>query len=106
MTALPGDRFIIRSYSPQITIGGGVVIDALPEKHRIRDTVARQRLELLEYADPAEQMAIFIEMSGIRGISDSELAARTGATDQQIQSTTRSLVNAGRVLEVSAAPML
>jgi len=106
MTALPGDRFIIRSYSPQITIGGGVVIDALPEKHRIRDTVARQRLEQLEHADPAEQMAIFIEMSGTRGISDSELAARTGATDQQIQSTTKSLVNAGRVLEVSAAPML
>jgi selenocysteine-specific elongation factor len=106
MTALPGDRFIIRSYSPQITIGGGVVIDALPEKHKMRDTDARRRLEQLEHADPADQMAIFIEMSGTRGISDSELAARTGATDEQIQSATKSLVIAGRALEVSAAPLL
>src|SRR5262249_47181642 len=28
--ALPGDHFIVRSYSPVITIGGGVIIDALP----------------------------------------------------------------------------
>jgi selenocysteine-specific elongation factor len=106
MTALPGDRFIIRSYSPQITIGGGVVIDGLPQKHRIRDTDARKRLEQLENAEPAEQTAIFIEMAGAHGISDSELAARTGATDQQIQSTTKTLVSGGRVLEVSSAPLL
>jgi selenocysteine-specific elongation factor len=30
IATLPGDRFIIRSYSPQVTIGGGVVIHALP----------------------------------------------------------------------------
>ncbi len=29
-----GDRFIVRSYSPMITIGGGVVIDSEPQKHR------------------------------------------------------------------------
>ncbi|NOY12427.1 MAG: selenocysteine-specific translation elongation factor, partial [Deltaproteobacteria bacterium] len=29
-----GDRFIIRSYSPMITIGGGLVIDVEPQKHR------------------------------------------------------------------------
>src|ERR1044071_2539071 len=44
ITALPGDRFIIRSYSPQVTIGGGVIIDAQPEKHRLRDRTAHTRL--------------------------------------------------------------
>lgn len=106
MTALPGDRFIIRSYSPQITIGGGVVIDGLPQKHRIRDPDARKRLQQLEHADAGEQMANFIEMAGAHGVSDSDLAARTGATDEQIQSTTKTLVSAGRVLEVSSAPLL
>ncbi|AME10032.1 translation elongation factor [Gemella sp. oral taxon 928] len=28
------DRFIIRTYSPMITIGGGVILDANPKKHR------------------------------------------------------------------------
>jgi selenocysteine-specific elongation factor len=106
ISALPGDRFIIRSYSPQVTIGGGVILDALPEKHRIRDNVARARLENLETADPAERFAIFIEMAGAQGIDEAEIAARTGATDEQIAVITRELIRTGRVLEVAGAPLL
>jgi selenocysteine-specific elongation factor len=106
MTALPGDRFIIRSYSPQVTIGGGVIIDALPEKHRIRDNTARARLEQLEAADLAERMAVFVEMAGAQGTSEAEIAARTGATDEEIAATTRELIGTGRVLEVTAAPLV
>ncbi|MBU4240956.1 MAG: selenocysteine-specific translation elongation factor [Actinobacteria bacterium] len=36
----PGDRFIIRSYSPVTTIGGGVIIDAHPVKHKATDVRA------------------------------------------------------------------
>jgi len=106
MTALPGDRFIIRSYSPQVTIGGGVIIDALPEKHRLRDYSARARLEQLEAADLAERIAVFIEMAGAHGTSEAEIAARTGATDEQIAAATRELIRIGRVLEVTAAPLV
>ena len=106
MTALPGDRFIIRSYSPQVTIGGGVIIDALPEKHRIRDSAACARLEQLERADLAGQLAVFIEMAGAHGTSEADIAARTGATDEQIAATTEELHRMGRVLEVSGAPLV
>jgi selenocysteine-specific elongation factor len=106
ITALPGDRFIIRSYSPQVTIGGGVIIDALPDKHRIRDREAVVRLEQLERAAPAESALVFIEMSGASGMSQVEIAARTGATDEQIQIAARELVAEGRAFEVSTAPML
>ena len=106
MTALPGDRFIIRSYSPQVTIGGGVIIDALPEKHRVRDDSARVRLEQIEAADFAERLAVFIEMASAYGTSESEIAARTGATDEQIAAATRELIRTGRVLEVTAAPLV
>jgi selenocysteine-specific elongation factor len=106
ITALPGDRFIIRSYSPQVTIGGGVIIDALPDKHRIRDKEALARLEQLERADPTERALIFIEMSGSRSMSQSEIAARTGATDQQILGAARELVREGKAFEVASAPLL
>ncbi|HJQ67398.1 MAG TPA: selenocysteine-specific translation elongation factor [Blastocatellia bacterium] len=106
ITALPGDRFIIRSYSPQVTIGGGVIIDALPEKHRIRDREAVARLEQLESADPAGRALIFIEMSGARAMSQGELAARTGATDEQILGAARELVTQVRAFEVSNSPLL
>jgi selenocysteine-specific elongation factor len=106
MAALPGDRFVIRSYSPQVTIGGGVIIDALPEKHRLRDDSARAWLERLEAADLAERMAIFIEMTDARGASESEIASRTGATDEEIGTTTRELIRTGRIMEAAAAPRL
>jgi selenocysteine-specific elongation factor len=106
ITALPGDRFIIRSYSPQVTIGGGVIIDPLPEKHRIRDEPARLRLEQLEAADSQERLALFVEMSGARAMTEDEIAARTGATAKQIAASAAALIRNGRVLEVSSAPLL
>jgi selenocysteine-specific elongation factor len=106
MSALPGDRFIIRSYSPQVTIGGGVIIDPLPEKHRIRDVVALERLQQLEAADFSERLAVLTEMAGAHGINESEIAARTGATDEEIATTTRTLIESGRVLDVTLAPLV
>jgi selenocysteine-specific elongation factor len=42
MLLLPGDRFIVRQFSPVVTIGGGVVLDAAPltRKQRTQDAVA------------------------------------------------------------------
>lgn len=104
ISAIPGDRFIIRSYSPQVTIGGGLIIDALPEKHRIRDAKTRARLEQLESADLVERLAVFVEMAGVRGVGGADLAARTGATDNQIATATGELIRNGRLLEASSAP--
>jgi len=105
LTALPGDRFIIRSYSPQITIGGGVILDALPEKHRIRDETARRHLEQLEAASAGERVALFIEMAGTHGATATELASRTGVTDSQLEALTRELIRTGRVM-ATGAPLL
>jgi selenocysteine-specific elongation factor len=106
ITALPGDRFIIRSYSPQVTIGGGVMIDTLPEKHRIRDVAARGWLEQLKEADASERTAIFIQMAGINGMTQAEIAARAGSSDEQISSITRELIQTSRVFEVTASPLI
>jgi selenocysteine-specific elongation factor len=106
ITALPGDRFIIRSYSPQVTIGGGLIVDAHPEKHRASSRSARANLEQLERADRARQIEVFIEMAGIRGASSSELTSRTGAAEQQIIEFARALGPSGRVLEASTSPLV
>jgi selenocysteine-specific elongation factor len=105
ITALPGDRFIVRSYSPQVTIGGGLIIDPLPQKHRIRDKGARAHLGRLEGADLLERLAVFIEIAGVHGMSEEEIAARTGATDEQIAATTRELIQKNRVMEITVAPL-
>jgi len=103
---LPQDRFIIRSYSPQITIGGGLILDSLPEKHRASDSNVPARLGQIERADRAGRAATFIEMAGARAMSAGEIAARTGATDDQIAAIAEELVKSGRAFEVSASPLV
>jgi selenocysteine-specific elongation factor len=57
--ALPGDRFVIRSFSPIVTIGGGRVLDAAPEKHKRFSGGVLEGLEKLggSTRDAVEQMA-------------------------------------------------
>jgi selenocysteine-specific elongation factor len=79
---LPGDRFIVRMFSPVVTIGGGTVIDlAAPARIRRRDL--GQRLTKLDAATPAERVAILVAESP-HGMSVDELVARTGLLGREI----------------------
>ena len=72
-----GDRFIIRSYSPMVTIGGGMVIDAEPQKHkRFRDEVT-QRLHDLSSGDLGFWLQKLDELEVAR-IKDLEKQTGTG----------------------------
>ncbi len=70
---LPGDRFIVRMFSPVVTIGGGTVLDAAPPQ-RIRRTALNQRLAEIETKGLA---AVAIQESDY-GLSGAELIARCG----------------------------
>ena len=54
VAAARGDRCILRSYSPMTTIGGAVVVDPAPARHRSRDTSAVARLQSLEAGAPVD----------------------------------------------------
>ena len=81
VVALPDERFIIRSYSPQITIAGGVIIDALALRHRRKDIdgVREFLKKLLENKDDkAAQVRLFVQSAGKTGLTFADLQARTG----------------------------
>ena len=75
----PGDRFIVRMFSPVITIGGGVVVDIAPPK---RDSA--ERLRILEGSSAAEKIALLAAESRY-GIGMQELALRTGLLEAEIE---------------------
>ena len=107
LAGLPGDRYIIRGNSPIVTIGGGTIIDANPAKHRHRDhATARTALGRLSEADPVERLALFVEMAGPQGLTQPELAARTGAPDATIDRTAEALVRTRRLVAASNQPWL
>jgi selenocysteine-specific elongation factor len=109
--ALPGDHYILRSYSPATTIGGGTIIDALPQKHRLREGAqAVAQLEKLAAANKekneTERIALFIEMAEARGMNQAQLAARSGATDEAINQATQALTKSRRLTAASNSPLL
>lgn len=104
--ALPGDHFIVRSYSPTITIGGGVVVDALPRKHRWRDGAqVVAQLGNLRAADEHERIALLIEMAGEHGLTHAHIAARSGAPDAVIKQAAEAALKARRAVAVTSTPL-
>lgn len=107
LCGLPGDHFIIRGHSPIVTIGGGTIIDSSPLKHRLRDHApAIAALERLGQADQNERIALLVEMAGHTGLTQSELAARSGAPDNLIDQAAESLVKVRRLVAASTQPWL
>jgi len=99
VVALPGERFIIRSYSPARTIAGGLVLDPLAAKHRGREaSQARTRLAALTSADRATQLALFVETSGERGLRREDIAARTGWLDELLDQSAAQAIERGTVV--------
>ena len=83
---LPGDRFIIRQFSPVITIGGGVVVENAPPK-RVKDTTEYAHfLKTLAEELRSGMLRARVIASGARGLGIAEAVARTGWLAQQIVS--------------------
>ena len=61
ITAVNRIPIVLRSYSPVYTIGGGVILDALPETKRIKRNILYERLKMLDEADEKERIELFIK---------------------------------------------
>ena len=89
VVALHDEHFIIRSYSPAATIAGGVVLDPHAAKHRGRElTTTNRRLTVLLNEARPEKLAVFVEAAGDQGLRLSDIAARTGWTDEVLRQVT------------------
>jgi selenocysteine-specific elongation factor len=89
-----GDRFIIRAYSPPITIGGGIVIDPAPTRAGIRSEDGRASLAALKPADTGAIVSM-IAAAGLAGIGSSSLVSRAGVMPGQVAALIRELSTSG-----------
>jgi selenocysteine-specific elongation factor len=99
VVAVLDDRFIIRSYSPQRTIGGGIILDSLAPKHRAREIDAtRARLAALLDGNRGQRVASLAAASEERGLKRSDLIARTGWKDEVVDGAISAATAAGSVV--------
>jgi selenocysteine-specific elongation factor len=98
VVAVHGERFIIRSYSPSLTIAGGVVLDPLATKHRGRELAKTdERLHELLRPERSSQLAALILAAGDKGMTLEQLRARTGLKDTVLSAAASEVERDGRI---------
>jgi selenocysteine-specific elongation factor len=112
-----GDRYIVRAYSPPVTIAGGIVLDPAPPRTAIRTETALERCRRLAFDpmldDPAEAQrraaVALIDDAGARGLAVAAFMTRIGVRPADVQSRVAELVADGRALvagDVLVAPSI
>lgn len=100
IVCVPEERFILRLYSPQITIAGGKVLDNLPAKHRRKDAEnVRKYLQNLLEADKAKQVKLYLETANEHGLKVNDLQTRTGWRNGILQKAIRENLEKKAVIE-------
>jgi selenocysteine-specific elongation factor len=97
LLVLPGDRFIVRQFSPLVTIGGGIVLDAAPIPQNPKAALA-SFLAVLARGEPREILEARIARRRERGASLLQLVAETGWRPESIVDRLAAEPHRGRML--------
>ena len=103
---LPGDRFIIRQFSPVVTIGGGIVLDAAPilspkevrKLERLGGAAIAAFSQVLEVFESNRHSAILmtrVTRRGKRGLALTEAVAETGWRRDEVAKHAAALIEEG-----------
>ncbi len=95
-----GDHFVIRSYSPMITIGGGVVLDPLARRRKRSQRHQLEELKLLRDGEPQEIILYHLDRAGVLGLTKEKIALRVSIFGQALEEILRVLSNQGKVKRV------
>ncbi len=93
LTGIYGDHFVLRAHSPLQTIGGGVLVDPLPNILKKRDPLYAQKMSLLEELakhtekqDSAEKLVLLtLSLRAAPGLDEKQLGVLTGLDSEKIK---------------------
>jgi selenocysteine-specific elongation factor len=94
------DRFVIRSYSPIYTIGGGEVLNPIPIKHKRLKPETVKGLKELGNQEPEVIIGFHTEASGYQGVSFSHLKIMTNLADKQLENALQGLLSKKILIQV------
>ncbi len=91
------DRFVIRSYTPSRTIGGGVILESNPNKARRFDNELIERLKTIRLGDPENIMEQHLLKSGYIAKTIDNLAKETTLALSDAQKIIEKLIQNNKV---------
>jgi len=105
LATVAGDRFVIRSCSPVTTIGGGLIVDPLPAKHKRSSAAVLGEFKSLAGAGDEEKTAVVLERAGIGGITENLLIVRTGIRGRELRRRLEGMFGARKAVLVDREEM-
>ena len=100
---VPGERFILRQYSPQMTIAGGRVLDNAAAKHQRKEAEnVRRYLTNLTESDKPKQIKLYLETAGEHGLTFRDLQARTGWRTEVLKKAIAETIEKKAVVEAES----
>lgn len=97
-----GDHFVLRSYSPVTTIGGGRILDVLPGKHKRKNEKILRDLRILQSGALPEKISVLMERAGFGGITIRSLAFRLGLHAKKIRETLDKMFSGHQAILISS----
>ena len=101
----PGDRFIVRQFSPVVTIGGGEVLDCLARRPTVRDSGRPAFLEIMERGKRDEVLVAMTERA-VMGLEFDEIVARTAWFEKEVREVAQRPNVSEKIKIVSADPLI
>ncbi len=98
--ALPQDRFVIRSYSPAVTIGGGIILDPAPPERRRKRHEILDHLRVLEQGSPSDRLERLLLQAGTAPMSPEGLRGASDLTPDLLREALGRLLAEGRIVPV------
>jgi len=102
VVVLPQDRFVIRGSSAIQTIGGGVILDGHPDKHKRFSSSVVADLSLLKDGTREQALRQHIDHSGVGGSTLEELLNRVEMSSSDVQSIIRQMAGKGDLLVIDS----
>ncbi|NLT65436.1 MAG: selenocysteine-specific translation elongation factor [Acidobacteria bacterium] len=104
---LHGDTFIIRQFSPTITIGGGTILHPHPPKHKSTDLKMLAALRELDQENLQNKIPILLGMNPESAMNMKELNSFIGLPGNELAKACAPLAQSGKIAMIQApSPIL
>jgi selenocysteine-specific elongation factor len=93
------DKFVVRSYSPVRTIGGGQVLNPIPTKHKRFNSEVVEGLKKIVDSEGEGVIDFHVKQNGHAGVSFHDLKLMTNLSDKKLQSAVTALLSANSIVQ-------
>jgi selenocysteine-specific elongation factor len=94
------DRYVIRSYSPVRTIGGGYVLNPVPGKHKRFKPEVTEGLKKIDQLDEEALVGYYVDASALQGISFAQLKITTNITGKHLEKAVSALLSRKELIQI------